>query len=455
MELIDLLITNARVWTQAGGPATQPGAAMAIQDGRIVAIDTQPALAAAYTAQRTWDAGGKWLLPGLVNTHCHLFQTFVRGLGKDRPFLEWVHQSVRLFLPVLDEEAVYLAGMVGCLEALRTGTTTLVDFMYANVRPGMADAIVQAFRDSGIRGVLARGLSDVEWLPGSPVPSVTYAPVAASLAEFERLRTAYAPLPRLSFMLAPNVVWGMTREGLAEVAQYAAARQIMVTMHVLETPDDDLYALDRYGVRTTQLLEEAGLLNARFLAVHAIRLEPEDLERLTQHGVGVSHNPVANMILGSGVAPIPELIRRGVALGLGTDGAASNDSQSLLEVMKTAALLQKVQYRDPTVLSASQVFAMATSEGARAIRLSDQIGSLAPGMRADILAVDFDQPNTTPCYDPIASLVYSGSAQNIHTVFIDGQCVLDAGHSPRVDEVSLLRRANELALALHALAQKR
>jgi 5-methylthioadenosine/S-adenosylhomocysteine deaminase len=341
---------------------------------------------------------------------------------------------------------------MGCLEAIRTGTTTLVDFMYANVKPRMADAVLRAFDDCGIRGVLARGITDVERLPGSPMPSASYATVEDSLADIERMKSDYLDHPRISFMLAPTVVWGMTRDGLADVARYAKSQNMALTMHLLETADDDRFSQERYGKRTTRLLEEIGVLDANFLAVHAVQLKDEDFELFERYHTNISHNPVANMILGSGAAPICELTRRGIPIGLGTDGAASNDSQNMIEVMKAAVLLQKVHHHDPAALSARQVFKMATAEGAATIKMDDQIGTLSPGKRADILVVDLDLPNTTPCYDPIASMVYSGSERNISSVFIEGQLVLEAGAITRVDEAAMIRRAQQKAQALYKSA---
>jgi 5-methylthioadenosine/S-adenosylhomocysteine deaminase len=452
MEQADLLITNARILCEEDHAYSTMDASVAIRGGRILAIGKPSTLIEDYTVGDIWDARGKLLLPGFINTHCHLFQTFMRGLGKDLPFMDWMLSSVRLLMPWLDDEAIYLAAMIGCLEAIRTGTTTLVDFMYANVRPGNADAVLRAFDDCGIRGVLARGITDMKQLAGSSVPSASYAPVEDSLAEIERLKSAYKGHPRIGFMLAPTVIWGMSREGLAEVARYARSQDMVLTMHLLETADDDQFSQERYGKRTTCVLEDIGVLDASFLAVHAVRLEDEDFDLFERYHTRVSHNPVANMILGSGAAPVWELTKRGILIGLGTDGAASNDSQNMIEVMKTAVLLQKVHHHDPTALTARQVFKMATAEGAVAIKMDDQVGALSPGKQADILVVDLDLPNTTPCYDPIASLVYSGGERNISAVFIGGELVLEAGRITRVDEAALIHRAQQKAQELYKAA---
>ncbi len=385
---IDLLIHNAKIWqdSDAGGQYKQ--VCVVVNQGKIESIENNDDLHDQYQAKVRYNADGKLLMPGFVNTHCHLFQTFIRGLGKDLPFIEWMNNSVRIMMPQMDEEAVYLAALVGCMEAMRSGTTTLVDFMYANVRPHLSDSVLRAFDDVGIRGLLARGLTDVDRLPGSSVPPASGAPVAVSIQDHDRLRAMYKHHPRIGFMLAPSVIWGMTANGLREVAEYARAEDMLVTMHLLETVDDDNHSLKNYGKRTTRALEEFGILNCKFLAVHTIRVTDEDIQLFQEHQNAVSHNPVANMILGSGVAPICEFVRRRIPVSLGTDGAASNDSQNLIEVMKSAALLQKVHNLDTAAISAKQIFDMATLQGAQAIWMDDEIGSIEPGKRADFLVVD-------------------------------------------------------------------
>jgi 5-methylthioadenosine/S-adenosylhomocysteine deaminase len=455
MKNVDLLITNAKIIKEEAEKASMVSASVAVQTGRILEIqEGNSSLTELYHPSQTWDAHGKLLVPGFINTHCHLFQTFMRGLGKDLPFMDWMNRSVRLIMPNLDDEAVYLAAMMGCLEAIRTGTTTLIDFMYANVKPHLGDAVLRAFDDCGIRGVLACGMTDVEMLPGSSIPAASFSTVANSIIDLERMRADYGDHPRIGFMLAPSVIWGMTRDGLAEAARYAKSQDMVLTMHLLETADDDRFSQEMYGKRTTQVLEESGVLDANFLAVHTVRLQDEDIDLFEKYQARVSHNPVANMILGSGVAPVRTLTQRGIQIGLGTDGAASNDSQNMIEVMKAAVLLQKVHHCDPIALSARQVFSMATDEGAATVKMEDQIGSLTPGKRADILAVDLSLPNTTPCFDPIASIVYSASERNIRDVFIEGQLVLEGGQMTRVDEGDLARRAQQKAEELYRYSKR-
>jgi len=448
----ELIIKNAKIWSDENQTYVLENASIVIGDGRILEIGNTPELVANYPLIKTWDVGGKLVIPGFINTHCHLFQTFIRGLGKDMTFIEWMNRSVRLMMPNMDSESVYLAAMVGCMEAIRTGTTTLIDFMYATAKPGNVDEVLRAFDDCGLRGVLARGLTDVEFLPGSTVPASTSAPVEVSFKDHDRVRNLYQAHPRVSFILAPSVIWGMTWEGLKSVAKYAKANDSVVTMHLLETLDDDQFSLAKYGMRSTHVLEETGILDTRFMAVHAIQLEEEDFDLFVQYKTSISHNPVANMILGSGVSPICEFVQRGIPVSLGTDGAASNDSQSLLEVMKSAALLQKVHYRDTALLSARDVFSMATIQGAKAVGMDDQIGSIEVGKRADLLVIDFEQPNTTPCYNPVSSLVYSGNHANIQAVFVEGALIYNDGHFTTINEQDILQKAQAKAEEIYQFA---
>ena len=440
----DIIIKNAKTLEFQTNELSTKKSIVLIENGIIQKIGDDAKLETS-SATKVWDADGKIILPGFINTHCHLFQVFMRGLGKDLTFIKWMNNSVRLMMPNLDEEAIYLAAMVGCMESIRSGNTTLVDFMYAHVKPHYADYVLKAFDDCGIRGVLARGMTDVDRLPGSPIRPSSYATAIDSLAEVDRSREMYKNHPRISFALAPSVIWGMTADGLREIAEYSRANNIFVTMHILETVDDDQHSLEKYGKTTMRLLEDVGILDTDFLGVHAIRVSEDDLSLFKKYQTRISYNPLANMILGSGVAPIVELNKHGILVSLGTDGAASNDSQNLIEVMKAGALLQKVNNHDSAALSAREIFSMATDQGAACINMQDQIGSLVEGKKADLIALDLRKPNTTPCYDPIASLVYSGNSENIAMVMVEGEIIFDQGGFTRVNEADILKRAQQKA----------
>lgn len=449
---VDLIVENVRILLKSEKSQSNKNQSIVINDGKIVKIGDSKEINERFLPKKVFSADGKLVLPGFINTHCHLFQTFMRGLGKDLPFIQWMNNSVRLMMPNMDEEAIYLAAMVGCLESIRSGMTTIVDFMYAHVKPRYADYVLQAFVDCGVRGVLARGMTDVDRLPGSPVRPASYATAAQSFAEVDRTRAMYADNPNISFMLAPSVIWGMTFEGLQEISQYAKKNKMMVTMHILETVDDDQHSMEKYGKSTMRVLEDAGILETDFLGVHAIRVSQDDISLFNQYDVKISYNPLANMILGSGVAPILDLSKAGIKISLGTDGAASNDSQNLIEVMRAGALLQKAHQCDSAALSAWEVFSMATDQGAECINMADKIGTIEEGKQADIIVVDLQKANTTPCYDPIASLVYSGSSENISAVIINGEVIFDKGHFLKIDEMDILERAQKKAEELYKIS---
>lgn len=446
---VDYIIKNARILDKNSNGCSTNGVTVIVHKGKILKIGSEESQLSNYFSNKVWDAEGKLLLPGFINTHCHLFQTFMRGLGKDLTFIQWMNNSVRLMMPNMDEEAIYLAAMVGCMESIRSGVTTLVDFMYAHVKPHFADSVLKAFDDCGIRGILARGMTDVDRLPGSPVRPASYATASQSLFEVDRSRAMYLHHPRISFMLAPSVIWGMTDGGLKEIASYARENKMMVTMHILETVDDDQHSMEKYGKTTMRVLEDVGILETDFLGVHAIRVSEDDINLFKQYNTRISYNPLANMILGSGVAPIVEYSKHGIPISLGTDGAASNDSQNLFEVMKTGALLQKVHNRDSSALSAWEIYSMATNLGADCLNMNDQIGSLEEGKKADIIAIDLQKPNTTPCYDPIASLVYSGNSENISSVFVEGELIFDNGEFTKLNEHQILCQAQQKATELY------
>ncbi|HSM56301.1 MAG TPA: amidohydrolase [Candidatus Sulfomarinibacteraceae bacterium] len=446
---VELLISNAQILRQTPSGHSVEAGAIAIDQGQIVALGPTSELQARVRPQTIWDAGGKLVAPGFVNTHTHLFQTFMKGLGKDRPFLEWLEISVSRFLPHLDEETIYLAAMVGCLEAVRSGATTVLDYMYANTQPHFAEAVICAFQDVGLRAILGRGLCDRPTLPGGR-PSSVYEPVADSLAALSALRDAYESEPLLTFALAPSAIWSMTREGLRAVDEYSAAHNLPLTMHLLESDLDNRFCQEQYGLPALPFLQEIGLLGPRLLAVHCVCLNDDDIRLLAENDVSVSHNPVANMILGVGVAPVPRLLQSGVPVALGTDGSASNDNQNFLELLKSACLLHKVHGCDPQALGAESVLRMATEVGAAVVGLQEEVGSIAPGKQADLVVYDLSRPNTTPAHDPVASLVYCAGSSNVEAVLVAGRFLLQDGQFTTIDEQALLCRAAEKARWLMA-----
>jgi 5-methylthioadenosine/S-adenosylhomocysteine deaminase len=452
MESVDLLIAGGTVITQNKQREIFNGGSIAIRGDSILAVGPASELAGRYTARRTLDATGQFVFPGLINTHTHLFQTFQKGLGEGLTLYEWVRAVTGPSVPLMTKRDAYLAAILGGLEALHSGTTTVFDYQYPLPGMEMYRSVARAFRDLGLRGILALGMTETGEKFG--LPDYLHRPVEISLAEWDSLTAdvggeqGYA---LLTFGLAPAIVFGITRNGLERLRAYATEHGIVLSLHINETADDDRAVLSEYGQRAVPFLEEIGFWGPDVLAVHCVRLLPEDIEILARHDVKISHNPISNMYLGSGAAPIVELRRAGLTVGLGTDGAASNNSQDMIETCKCAGLVQKLAHRDPSAITAADVLDMATIDGARALGQGERLGSLEAGKQADLFIYDPYLPKSVPILDPVASLVFSAGPEGVVTTIVAGKVLFENGQITTVDEVALLRECQEAA---HALAKR-
>jgi 5-methylthioadenosine/S-adenosylhomocysteine deaminase len=416
----------------------RPGA-IAVQGERVVAVGAPEEVAARYPAARRIDAPECYAFPGLINTHNHLWQTMLKGLGDDLPLIAWIEALLLPTIPLLDETVCYLGAALGALEAARSGCTTTLDFMHC-VRDGATyDAVLRAFQDVGLNLVLGRGLRDraPENAPVDPADL----DLVAQLRDCERLLERYG---RERIWLAPSTTWAMTEPGLKSVRSLADRTGMPITIHLNEVKFDSEESLRRFQQRSLPYLDSIGFLGPDVLHAHGVWLDGVDVELLAKRGCALSYNPVSNMYLGSGVPPIPDLQAAGVRLSLATDGAASNNSQDMLEALKFGALLQKVAHCDPTVLTAPEMLRLATRGGADALGRAD-LGYLSPGARADFFLFDPRQPKSTPLHDPISTLVYSAGQANVVTTVAAGRVVLDQGRIVTVDEANLLGQAQEAA----------
>jgi 5-methylthioadenosine/S-adenosylhomocysteine deaminase len=436
-----LLVEDGVVIPVDGTRRILPHTSIAIEENRIVGVGERSTLVRTFgSPESTIDAGGKFVLPGLVNTHTHLFQTFSRGLGMDMDLDDWWRTAIGRIAPRLSTKDVHDAALVGCIEAIRSGTTTVNDFMYLASKKGMSDQVIKAFDEIGVRGVLSRGIMDAV----SDIAPAMMQDLDEALSDFRRLhRTFHAPKGRIKVWIAPSAFWSTTLKAFEE--SFAAARETgtRITFHCSETKHVVDYCKKTYGARDIVVLARKRLLGPDVLAVHCVWLERSDISVLRSHGVSVSHCPLANMILADGVAPIRDILKAGVTCSLATDGSASNNNQDMVGVMKATALLQKIHYLDPLAIRAWEVLEMATNGGARALGMEREIGSIRVGRKADLIIVDLKKPNTSPTYDPVANLVYSATPENITTVIIDGRAVMEDGEIALVDERSALRRLEE------------
>ncbi len=436
----DLLITDAHVITMDDRGREFERGAVAVKGPRIAAVGSSDDLAKAYTADRLLDAAGKVLLPGFVNTHTHLFQTLLKGLGEGLDLLTWIHRVTTPAAILMSQEDAYLGALAACMENLLSGCTTVVEFMYGHPDHSIYDPILQGMLDSGVRGVLGRGLAETGVDLG--IRRELIEPAERGLANLERLYDRYHGREgRVTVSVAVGVVWAMTREGLLSAREFATVYRVPIQIHLNEYPVDDQNCVERFGLPTFPFLERLGFLGPDVLAAHCVCVSKDDIGIMARTGVKVSHNPVSNMYLGAGIMPLTEMLEAGVQVALGTDGAASNNSQNMLETMKMAVLLQRVRHRDTAVMDARRALWMATRGGARALGMDDSLGSIEVGKLADLVLVDLHQPSTVAHHDPVASLVYSAHPSNVNTVVVNGRVLVENGRFSLRDQEEVLDRA--------------
>jgi 5-methylthioadenosine/S-adenosylhomocysteine deaminase len=442
---LDLLVEGGTVVTVDAQRRILTDASVGIRDGRIVAVIQRDRLPASVRVSRRIDTRGKYVYPGLINTHTHLFQTLLKGLGDDRVLVDWFRQMTGPSAAALEEEDCYAAALAGCWEGIRSGTTCITDFMYPHPRPMLSDAIIRGMDESGIRAVFGRGYLDTGTEEG--VPPALVQPLDDILVDCERVARRYdgAAGGRIRVRFAPCMIWTVSEASLRQIRDLASQLGVGLTMHVAETSFEIENSLRRFGVNDLTLLDRMGLVGPDLLAVHCVSLDDQDVETLKLRGAGVSHNPTSNMYLSSGIAPVPAMLRGGVAVGLASDGPASNNTHNMVQSLKFASLLHKVVSRDPTVITAETVLEMATIGGARALGLESEIGSLEVGKRADLFVADLaPSPFAAPVHHPVSALVYSAAGTEVETVIVDGRVVLDHGRLTTVDE-NTVRSAAESA----------
>lgn len=445
---IDLLLYKGIIVTVNKEKTVRFNGAMAVHDGKILEVGESEELEAKYAdADEKVNCEGKIIVPGFINTHNHLFQTLLKGLGDDMVLSDWLKTMTFPAARFLEQEDCYYAAMTGILEGVRSGMTTELDYMYPHARPFLSDPIIKAYKDIGIRGILGRGCMDSGENFGTAREIMQ--DVKTVEHDLVRLFDTYhnTENERIKIWTAPAALWSNSEKMLRMLYEVTNAYKSGLTVHVSETMFDRQATESLHGMAGVDCLEKLGITGPNVLMVHCVYLTDTDIKKAAEYDLKVSHNPVSNMYLASGVAPIPKMLSSNVNVSLGVDGAASNNGQDMLELMKTTALLQKVSTLDPVSITAEKVLELATIDGARAIGMENEIGSLEAGKKADFVIFNpFLSPKAVPMHNPVSTIVYSSTMKNVESVAVDGKFVLKNGEMVNVkDEMAVLKKAQSVA----------
>jgi len=425
---VSLVVTGGTVVTMDPSARVLPVGAVAIDGDAIVAVGTADAIRAGYRGRQTIDARGQVVMPGLVNTHTHAPMVLYRGLADDLALMDWLERYIFPAEAKTVSPAFVRAGTrLAALEMIQSGTTTFADMYY------FEEEIAKATKAAGMRGVLGQTIIQF--------PVADAKTPAEALARAEAFILAFRQDPLITPAVAPHAMYTLDGPTLRAARDLSRKYQVPTLIHLAETQAEVKTSQERFMATPVAYLESLGFLGPGVLAAHGVWVNDADMALLKSRGVGVSHNPESNMKLASGTAPVPAYLAAGVAIGLGTDGAASNNDLDMFEAMRTASLLHKLQSQDPRVVSAREALEMATIRGARALGKEQEIGSLEVGKRADLIIVSMASARQTPMYDPLSHLVYVTTGSDVRTTIVNGTVLMRDRKMLTLDEDAVLAEA--------------
>jgi 5-methylthioadenosine/S-adenosylhomocysteine deaminase len=400
-----------------------------VADGRIADVLATEEAALRYRAKQHVVLAEHALIPGLINLHTHAAMTLMRGLADDKTLIDWLNEHIwPVEMRLVSHEFVHDGTLLACAEMLRGGVTCFNDMYF------FPESAARAAIHAGMRAAI--GIVVIEF--PSPYASDATDYLSKGLAMRDGLRDEAL----LSFCIAPHAPYSVSDATFERVAIYAGELDVPVHIHLHETAGEIRESLGSHQLRPIRRLQKFGLLGPNLIAVHAVHLEADEIALFAEHGCHVAHCPSSNLKLASGIAPVAQLVRNGVNVGLGTDGAASNNRLDLFTEMRLAALLAKGATGDPLALPAHAALQMGTLNAARALGLEHRIGSLSTGKCADITAVNLGAPELSPCYDPVSHLVYAAGREHVSHVWVNGELLLDEGRFIRFDSAELKAKAN-------------
>lgn len=433
MQEIDILITGSKALLLDANNTILDQPAVAVNDSNI--IETGPAneLAKRYKAKRTINAENSLIMPGFVNCHTHAAMTCFRGMADDLELMDWLNNYI---FPAeaknVNKELAYWGSLLAAAEMIKSGTTTFCD-MYI-----FEDETARAAKQAGLRCLLGEVLFDF--------PSPNVKSPEEGLAYTRMLLEKWQNDPLINIIVEPHALYTCSPDLLQAAGKLAYDYNVPLGIHLLENKAEKDQLEQKFGKGAVSFLDEINYLNERLIAFHAVCLSADDMRLFARHGCSVSHNPASNMKLASGIAPVPDMIKAGVTVGLGTDGCASNNNLDMIKEMSTAAKLHKVAGLDPTVMDARTVVSMATTEGAKALGMGNITGSLEAGKKADIIVIGLDKPHLTPLYNEYSHLAYAANGTDVDTVIINGKVVMENRRLLTLDETEIMQKVREIAV---------
>jgi 5-methylthioadenosine/S-adenosylhomocysteine deaminase len=428
---VDLVVRGGIVVTMDGARTIVQDGGVAVRGDSILAVGPRAEIDAKYKGAKTIDAHGALILPGFINGHTHVPMTLFRGLHDDVTLHDWLYKYI---FPAeaknVNEDFVRWGTRLAAAEQIRAGVTTFADMYY------FEDAVAEETKAAGMRGVLGETFIDF--------PAPNNKTNSEMLAYTEKFLKRWQGDPLIHAAPAPHSIYTCSKKTIQDAAELANKYHAPLLMHVAEMKKEWEDSEKANGMSPVEYLEKIGVLAPNLVAAHCIFVDGADRKLLAERGVGCVHNPSSNMMIASGVAPVPEMRAAGVAVGLGTDGpAGSNNDLDLMEEIDLAAKLAKISKMNPLALSAKDVVAMATIDGARALHMEKEIGSLEAGKKADLILISLDEPNAVPMYDVYAQIAYSLKGSDVETVVIGGRVVMRDHKLLTVDEPAVLQKARE------------
>ncbi len=441
MQQVDLIITGGKILLLDEQNTHLENASIAIDKCDIIAIGPSLDITKTYSAKKTIDAQNSLIMPGFINCHTHAAMTCFRGIADDLELMDWLNNYI---FPAeaknVNKNLAYWGTLLACAEMIKSGTTTFKD-MYI-----FEDETARAAKEAGMRCLVGEVLFDF--------PSPNVKTPEEGLAYTRMLLEKWNDDPLVNIIVEPHALYTCAPSLLTAAKKLADEFNAPVGIHLLENKEERDQLKEKFGKGAVSFLQDIGYLDGKFIAFHCVCVDDEDINIFAQHNCKVVHNPASNMKLASGIAPVPDMLKAGVTVGLGTDGCASNNNLDMIKDMSLAAKLHKVARLDPTVMDAQTVLRMATIEGAKVLGMEKITGSIEVGKKADIIIIGLNKPHLTPLYNEYSHLVYAASGADVDTVIINGKVVMENRKLLTIDENEVMRKVREIAVGVKESLKK-